>query len=123
VARSAIARDAVGALDVGGAASDTAQRPLDQCDCFDRLRPPGSSKLVSGVHQEENAVSFSADHAGNIVTGNGPHDSLGEILSVKRTRSARSELVSVLASFFACLECLGHKRCELGETGHDASRY
>jgi len=40
VARSAIARDAVGALDVGGAASDTAQRPLDQCDCFDRLRPP-----------------------------------------------------------------------------------
>ena len=23
-----------------GAASDTAQRPLDQCDCFDRLRPP-----------------------------------------------------------------------------------
>ena len=25
-----------------GAASDTAQRPLDQCDCFDRLSPPGS---------------------------------------------------------------------------------
>ena len=42
MARSAIARDAVGALDVGGAASDTAQRPLDQCDCFDRLSPPGS---------------------------------------------------------------------------------
>ena len=30
---------------MGGAASDAAQRPFDQCDCFDRLRPPGGVRL------------------------------------------------------------------------------
>ena len=49
LARSAIARDAVGALDLGGAASDAAQRPLDQCDCFDRLRPPRTGTSCSGL--------------------------------------------------------------------------
>ena len=33
---------------MGGAASDTAQRPLDQCDCFDRLRPPGTEDPLVG---------------------------------------------------------------------------
>ena len=51
---------------VGGAASDTAQRPLDQCDCFDRLRPPspaggrcdlrmlaqGAARWLSLLHSE-----------------------------------------------------------------------
>ena len=33
---------------MGGAASDAAQRPLDQCDCFDRLRPPGLRYTSTG---------------------------------------------------------------------------
>ena len=32
------------------AASDTAQRPLDQCDCFDRLRPPNTSRDDANSH-------------------------------------------------------------------------
>ena len=64
VARSAIARDAVGVLDVGGAASDTAQRPLDQCDCFDRLRPPlavAAGSDVPGVGQLLTRLSTESD--------------------------------------------------------------
>jgi len=65
VARSAIARDAVGALDVGGAASDTAQRPLDQCDCFDRLRPPSAepaSVANTATRLVRGPLTCSADH-------------------------------------------------------------
>jgi len=71
VARSAIARDAVGALDVGGAASDTAQRPLDQCDCFDRLRPPWPGLLYFVAVRQRKRLVLMLDAAPVVKLGAG----------------------------------------------------